>query len=289
MTDLDAGMMRAIAALGIRPEAFLGRGGEAVVFAMGPERVARVHHEGADREAVSARRALLEELAPDAAALPFEIPSVLEERVVAGRVVTLERRLPGRTLREVLADARGEAREVLVRGYLEAAARIGDLQAPRPWFGDLIHPEPIRTPTFRAYLEQRASHSLAVCRTRFPGVDPAVLAQALPEPERASVVHLDAFPGNMLADGEQVTAVLDFGVVTLLGDRQLDPLTATAYLEPPITPEATASDQAHAREWLAAHGLEDGYLPARRWVAAYWSFVGAEDAKLEGWVRSVLA
>ena len=98
---------------------------------------------------------------------------------------------------------------------------------------------------------------------------------------------MDAFPGNMLADGEAVTAVLDFGVVALMGDRRLDPLTAAAYLADDIARVTTDSDRAVAHEWLVARGLADLFLPVQRWCATFWSFA-RDDARLHQWCRSVL-
>jgi len=219
--------------------------------------------------------------------VPFAMPETLETLEREGCIVVLERRLPGRPLRELLGEASGSARQALVRANLEAAARIGDVALDRPWYGDLCSPAPIHTETFREYLETRAARNLARAATPFPGVDAGELARALPEPEAPALVHLDAFGGNMLAEGESITAVIDFGTVSIAGDRRIDPLAAAAYLEPPITPDATDADRSVAREWLAERGLDGLYTPARRWLAAFWS-VAMDDPTLDRWCRSVL-
>ena len=109
--------------------------------------------------------------------------------------------------------------------------------------------------------------SLARAGAGFEEVEPAALAAALPEPSQPHLVHLDAYAGNMLAEGSAITGVVDFGVA-ISGDRRLDPLLAAAYLPPCITPSATDVDAAVAREWLAANDLYELYEPARRWSAA---------------------
>jgi aminoglycoside phosphotransferase (APT) family kinase protein len=109
----------------------------------------------------------------------------------------------------------------------------------------------------------------------------------LPEPDAPAFVHLDAFPGNMLVDDGQIAAVIDFGSVSLAGDRRLDPLAAVAYLTPDITPVATDADREVGREWLAERGLILLYAAARRWIAAYWS-AARTDVRLHAWCRSVL-
>jgi aminoglycoside phosphotransferase (APT) family kinase protein len=230
---------------------------------------------------------LLSELAGSAGAVPFAIPRVLEIAAVEDRLVSIETRLPGRALSEVLGEASADQRAGLIRAYLDAAARIGDLQLERPWYGDLCNRDPIRTATFREYLRERARKSLAAAGPDFAAVDADELAAALPAPSIPALVHLDAFPGNMLAEGGSITAVLDFGTACIVGDRRLDPLTAAAYLDSPITPSATASDRRAAVEWLRDHQLMDLYAPARRWLGAYWSFA-REEPRLFDWCRSLL-
>ena len=283
----DAGLVAALRSFGIAPAALLGHGGEAWVYALDTERIVRVHHEGTVRETVDSRSSLLAELARSADAVPFQIPRVLETAVVEGRIITTEPRLPGRALLELLGESRGDERNALMRSYLDAAAQIGDLHLERPWYGELSQRRPIRTESFREYLRRRAARSLAGAGPDFAGIDPDALAAALPEAEAPALVHLDAFPGNMLAEGTAVTAVLDFGVIALVGDRRLDPLAAVAYLTSNITPTADDTDRALAQEWLAERGLAGLYEPARRWLAAFWS-IARDDLRLHQWCREVL-
>ncbi len=283
----EAGLARVLESFGVGVDALLGRGGEAHVYALDADRVLRVHHVDTRRSSVERRNALLAELAPGAADLPFAIPAVLDTVEREGHIVVLERRLPGRPLNAVLRDASGASRETLVRAHLDAAARIGDIALGRPGYGELCSGAPIRAETFREYLEARAAESLRRAGPDFSVIDPGELARALPEPEGPALVHMDAFAGNMLALGESITAVIDFGTVSIAGDRRIDPLAAAAYLDPPITPTATVTDRSIAREWLAERGLDELYGPARRWLAAFWS-AALDDAALAGWCRSIL-
>jgi aminoglycoside phosphotransferase (APT) family kinase protein len=283
----DAGLQRTLERFGLSPDALLGHGGEARVYALDAKRVLRVHHAGTPAETVEARRALLTELAAGAERVPFAIPEVLDSASVGDRIATIETRLPGEPAMQVLDQLRGEARASLLRSHLDAAARIGDLPLERPWFGDLLQTSPIRTQTQRAYLQERGARSLAGAGPGFQEIDAAALAEALPEPEQRGLVHLDAFTGNMLACGETISAVLDFGTVAIVADPRLDPLAAAAYLASEITPCATPADRSLAEEWLAEQGLAPLYGPARRWLAAYWS-IARDDLALHSWCRSVL-
>ena len=284
---MDAACEQVLTALGVSDAPLLGAGGEAWVFALDPERVLRVAKPAADARTFALRTALLSELARSAHRVPFAIPEVFETLAVEGQLATVERRLAGSPLSEALRSASGSERTDLIHAYLEAASAIGDLEVARPWWGDIARDDPIHTRTFRGYLEQRAARSLAAAGFESPTLDAQELASALPEPTAPAFVHLDAFPGNMLAEGGTITAVLDFGSVAFVGDRRLDPLSAVAYLDSAIAANAQASDRAIAHDWLAATGLDGLYRPAERWIAAFWSSA-TDDASLHSWCRAVL-
>ena len=246
-----------------------------------------MHHPGTSADSVAARTSLLAELAACEAAVPFSIPEVVETALVAGHRVTVERRLAGRPLTQLLDAAQGAERVSLVRAYMDTAARIADLGLERPWYGDLTRGDAIRCATFREYLERRAADALRRAGPDFATINAAELAAQLPEPRRPEFVHLDAFPGNMLACGETVTAVLDFGGVAVMGDRRLEPLAAAVYLATDIARVSTDADRSEARDWLATHGLDAYFEAAQRWIAAFWS-PALDDLRLHAWCRSVL-
>jgi aminoglycoside phosphotransferase (APT) family kinase protein len=285
--DTSAARQHLLARFGLDLGAEIGRGGEACVYALDGQRVLRVSHSPAPQRAQAQHRAFLMELGQSAGRVPFSIPEVLDQLEIDGQVVSIERRLPGRALVDVLGELSGPARRQLIIKHLDAAACIGDLQIERPYFGDINHPAPIRTSTFAEYLKRRAEESLRVAADDLREVDAAELASGWPEPDSKALVHLDAFAGNMLSDGETITAVIDFGVVSVVGDRRLDPLLAAAYLVPPICRTARPEDQVVCGEWQEAHGLAALYRPARRWAAAYWSFA-RDDAALAGWCQAAL-
>jgi hypothetical protein len=243
--DLD--LVEILRHFDVRPGALLGSGGEAEVLALGTDRVLRVHREGTHRRGVEWRSALMTELGASRERVPFALPEVLEFARVARRWITIERRLPGRPMGDVLRESRGSGREHLIRGYLEAAASIGDIEIARSAFGDIGPNRRICTRTFGAYLEQRAEYNLKVAGSAFGSIDAARITERWPEPQELSLVHLDVFPGNVLTDGNEILAVIDFGPIALVGDRRLDPLTAAVYLETAFSPHGRASDHVVAR------------------------------------------
>lgn len=272
-------------AFGVFPDAFLGNGNEASVFALDDARVLRVGHPGATAESYAERSALLDTLARTADRLPFAIPRCLETLEVDGRQVAIETRLSGKPMATALNEATGSARRAMVRRYLDAADQIGNLVLERPWFGDLFGANAVRSTDWRAYLQGRAERSL---RSAHLTVDAAALAADLPDLERAAFVHMDVFPGNVLVDGDRVCAIIDFGTSSMVGDRRLEPIAAAAYLATPITPNATEDDRRIAREWLEERGYGPLFAPMQRWLAAYWAFA-TDDTALFGWVCETLS
>ena len=246
----DPGLVAVLRSFEVAPDAVLGHGGEAWVYALDDDRVLRVLHAGGTESDVRRRQALVDELARSSRA--FALPHLIEVGELDGRVYAVEQRLPGRSVLDALRTSEGPARARLIEVHLDAAAALGDLHLePRPGFGELIVDDAVSTPTWRAYLEQRAATNLARSTHDFGAIDAVALAAPFSEPARAAFVHLDAFAGNMLTDGSCITAVLDIGPTSVAGDRRFDPVSAAVYLaSPDITPSANRRDVDVAMSWL---------------------------------------
>jgi aminoglycoside phosphotransferase (APT) family kinase protein len=283
----DPGLVAVALRFGVAPDALLGQGGEAWVYALDDERVLRVLRDGGRQADVLRRMALVEELALSRPV--YRLPEVLDVGEIEGRTYAIERRLPGRSMLEELGRIEGAARERLIEAYLDTSASLGDLHLPaHAGFGDLIADDSIVVPTWRAYLEERAARNLTRSTPELRQVDPAGIADGLPDASTPSFVHLDAFAGNFLTDGVRITAVIDIGASSLAGDRRLDPIASTVYLsDPHVTPTATAHDVDVALAWLRTEGLAEWLEPGRRWLAAYWSFE-VDDPKAIAWCSDVL-
>ena len=283
----DERLRAVLSQLHVAPDDLLGHGGEAWVYALDGDRVVRVLHEGQDGETVRHRQALVDELVGGGA--PFSLPELIEVGEVDGRWFAIERRLDGIAVMEQLGRLERRQRDLLVERHLEAAASLHRLHLePRGWYGELLAEDPVRSPTWRGYLCDRAATSLRRSTPPFHGLDPVALSAGLPEPAEAAFVHLDAFAGNMLARGTTITAVLDVGATSVSGDPRLDPVSVAVYLaSPQITPVTTSRDVQVATSWLRSAGLAEWLEPAQRWLAAFWSFA-VDDRRLHEWCRSVL-
>ena len=265
----------------------LGGGGEAEVFGLDADRIVRLFRPGAALADVERRTMLLAEIAAGASDLPFATPEVLDAGETLGRHYTLEKRIPGTSLLQGLETARGAQRRRLIEQYMEIGWQIGQIEVTRPFFGEISHADPIQATAWEAYLAERARRSLAT--SPLAALNPFELPSVLLEGEfEPGVVHLDYFPGNVMADRDEITGVIDFGYATIIGDRRLNGLVAAAHLVTPrITPTVTAEDRKIAFDWLHERSLFDYYTQGLPWLAAYWTFAW-DDAPLFEWCRSIL-
>lgn len=279
-----------LAAFGVDETSLVGRGGEARVFAIDDSRVLRLPHPGTERGDLADRRRLLDALSSDSATVA--LPEVLDHVEVDGRVVVIERRLPGRNALEVLGEA-GTDRAGLVRHHLDVSRHIAELPCPTTTFGEIWGGGAVTAGSFRDWSVERLETSLRIGGGAFAGIDSVTLTDELigaldsAEADQPRLVHVDAFLGNMLATGSRITALLDFGPMTIGGPAGLDPVLSAAYLAPEITPTAVDADRDEAAAWIDEAGLGDAFGPATRWAGAYWA--GAPgDQQLRRWCERTL-
>ncbi len=276
-----------LAYFGLTAADFLGEGGEAQVFGLDDERIVRIMREDATEDGVAARTLLLQEIAVGAQHLPFATPVVLAQETVFGRIVTVEARIPGRSLLEVLKTAQGSDRRALISDYMDVAWQLGSVAVERPYYGEFGRNDAIQTATLQAYYAERSRRSLA--GSQYETIDTTLLAAQLGEPpDGPAFVHLDYFAGNVMADARKLTAVLDFGYSTIIADRRMTVVAATAHLlSPRITPFVTEEDRRIALAWLEERDLTAFYQLGEQWMAMYWMFA-RDDAAAMAWCQSVL-
>lgn len=101
----DPGLVAVALRFGVAPDALLGHGAEAWVYALDDDRVLRVLRDGGRKADVLRRMALVEGLA--LAQPVYRLPEVLDVGEVAGRTYAIERRLPGRSMLEELGRIEG--------------------------------------------------------------------------------------------------------------------------------------------------------------------------------------
>jgi len=280
---------------GVGPDHLIGKGGEAHVFAVDPERVLRLHRNPDHRSTAAYLRRIGAFYATlDRHAVPFALPEVLEvhEDEVAW---SIERRLPGRPFDSMLDGLEGDDRVTAIRAYVDAAAAFGALGVPDGFgdgMGELFTEEALRATSWGELLEARLAMQLergeAVVRDLVPRLDRAaerILALARAETAVGrTLVHGDFFPGNVLfGDHLEVSAVLDLGWLTVVGDPTHDVRSAVAFWS--VRPWAKPGDREVLVASAARHLGPDALAMlerTERFEQARFAFV-AEDPHLFAW------
>ncbi|MBK1794494.1 hypothetical protein JHL21_08255 [Devosia sp. WQ 349] len=238
-------------ALGAESIIMLGQGGEAKVYALGADRVARLHRADARLEDALRRQKLLAVIGQSQ--LPFQTPTVCDVREIGGVVVSIEPRLLGSPTHIALQAATGDERRAILGAHLNGAMEL-------------------------TRVDSRELSNLGL-----PQVS-AEIAGAY----TAGLVHVDYALTNTLSQHGALTTVLDFGPSTMVGDIRFNAWAAVAYLDAELSPGLTDEDRALAQDWLDDHQLSSGYGEAKRWLAQYWSFA-TDDHALMAWCQRVLA
>jgi len=277
--------------LGCSVVELLGKGGEAHVYGRDESTVIRILRKSIDKHKFSEWVALVNSIHAASTEVTFNTPKIKSNFEIGGRIGTIEVRYPGRTLGDVLSQASGEEEKIrLVLGWLTAAAEIQSIEIIRPCYGNLLEVSDRREipESWHEYWHRKLSDQLSKRGELYKSVNVDRIVRAMPEPDKPRLVHLDIFSGNLLwdRDRESVSAVLDFGASTIMGDGRLTALFAAVFILETDSCK-TKNIFKTVNRWLRDRDLFQYYAPAREMQAAYWSFVD-DDGDLDQWCRQVL-
>lgn len=240
----DEAVLQRFGLTGVAP---LGSGGESIVYPLGDDHVLRVYRSGHE-----APTRMIEQLKPAYQAfsrvpLGFRTPVIVESGETAGRVYTVDQRIPGQSLESWLRSVPPEDRRPVLDQYVRAAAALRQLPLPAPEFARLFGDRPARFDSLAALLEDQIR--IAVRNTRewigqelpAPAVD-RVIAELRERRCTPGLVHGDYYPGNVMV-GEQngsviITGVADFSPHTLAADPLMDIAGAIWLMGMPSQPDA---------------------------------------------------
>ena len=268
---------------GLDDPIFLGAGEDAWAFALSDAEAIRIFPH-ASKSFVSELVHLYDRL--QGHSFSFQCPRIHEVRVHEGIVYTIEARLPGRPMGEFCREADGEARRRVLRNYLKALRELGEVEIGDREFGGLSVSAVWPTAgTWKEFLRRGLETSW---RKIGPGLTEEfadlrrivsrleVLIEERMDWDRKSLVHGDAYPGNVLVDDDgEVATILDFGRYSLVGDPRLDLAIAIELTEmaADFTPEDT--------EYLRGLTDEDPAAAAyRAWTAVVLASLYRGDSRI---------
>ncbi len=243
----------------------IGRGEEARVYALGSDRVIKLFDPAIDPAILDRRESF--HAALDASGLPFAVPQILKRGEQDGIRYTVEVRIPGSSLSQMLPHLGDATREKALLAYAETATQVARIGCPAQRIGEVMSVPQLVADDWASFVLARAGADLQRNRGRvLPTIDRPeraleCLARWLAERPDAEpgLVHGDFYPANvMVDDAGSITGVIDFGGLTLYGDPRLDPACALLFLAG--HDGVTVADRQIVSDHLRRRGLCDGDL-----------------------------
>jgi Ser/Thr protein kinase RdoA (MazF antagonist) len=239
---MDAARERILRKYGVSPEARLSGGMEAEVYACGPDAVLKLYPGTASLDEMRILQAFYASLERER--VPFALPRIHTVAQEEGWLVTVEQRLAGTRMSALLPALSAGELEAMMGRYLDAALAVSNLSPP-PGFDryKLLDAEGVSRRAegdwhrfLARYLALKLGEVGRCLEHDVPQFADRVraLQAVLDRPYRGDrrLVHGDFFPGNLLVDGDGcVTALLDFGLMTMYGDYLFDVATGWVFFD----------------------------------------------------------
>lgn len=216
---------------------FLDRGWSSSVFKLSNDRILRIYAQGPTLRYATKRAEFTETLRD---VHNIFVPRVFEVQEATGVVFTIEERVRGNTVAEILRNSSPARRRQARTALAETSTVLGRVPCDHPFFGELLTFPTIRRNTWREYLIARVDRSVQASlphlRAHLPTVD-TVLADwrdhvlNIEEPV-GQLVHGDMSASNVFVDASgRAIALIDFSDLTTVGDTRVDAICAVMFLE----------------------------------------------------------
>jgi Ser/Thr protein kinase RdoA (MazF antagonist) len=226
----------------LSPKAHLGSGMEAEVYAYGPDAVLKLYAGTARRADLLALQAFYNQL--DRTRVPYALPHIDTIAEEGQFLVTIERRLVGTPLASLLPTLSSVQLALVMQRYLSAGRALAQLQAPPTLERyKLFDPQGLSQVTagdWHQFLLRYLTHKLAEVTPYLSRDVPQFarkveqLRAVLDQPYRGDLrlIHGDFCPANLLVDDSyHITALLDFGLLTMVGDYLFDLATGWVFFD----------------------------------------------------------
>jgi hypothetical protein len=226
----------------VSPDTLLSSGMEAEVYAYGPETVLKLYAGTASLNDLLILRDFYDSL--DRQLTPYALPRILTVAQEDQCLITVEQRLAGIRMSAALPALTPGQLEAIMQRYLTATLALSRIQPPPVWERyKLFDPDRL---SYRAngdwhqflarYLRHKLGQVADYLSRDVPqfGLKAQRLQAVLDQPYWGDyrLIHGDFFPGNLLINADyQVTALLDFGLLTMYGDYLFDLATSWVFFD----------------------------------------------------------
>jgi fructosamine-3-kinase len=240
--SLDAARNHILQKYHVSPHARLSSGMEAEVYAYGPDAVLKLYTGAASLADLHILCDFYNSL--DRQLVPYALPHIHTVAQEDHFLITIEQRLAGIPMSAVLPTLTTDQLDAIMQRYLTAALALSGIQAP-PQFDryKLFDSDRLSCRSqgdWHQFLARYLTHKLAQV-TPYLNRDVSQFAAkvqqlrtVLSQPYRDDyrLIHGDFFPGNLLINDERhITALLDFGLLTMYGDALFDLATGWVFFD----------------------------------------------------------
>ena len=238
---LSAGKAAVLRKYGLTSADLLSQGMEAEVYACDPGTLLKLYRGAGCLADLSMLRDFYARL--ERGGLSYALPTIQQVSVEGEFCVSIEPRMPGVPLSNLLPGLEQAQMDAAMHTYLSALMELSLL--PLPEFERYLLFDPHRLSgcaegDYHHFLARWLAHKLAQVAPHL-GRDVSdferkvqQMTTILTQPYTGSLrlVHGDFFPGNLLVDaGRRVTALLDFGFMTHYGDPLFDVATGWVFFD----------------------------------------------------------
>ena len=227
---------------GTSPEHLIRKGMEAEVYALGAGRLLKLYSGTTNLGYLTTLQEFYATI--NQFPLSYSLPYIEMVRAEGDLCISMERQLSGSPMSEILSTLTKKQMDRMMQAYLVAALELAKIQIP-PDFDrfKLLDAEGISRRIdgdWHQFLGRFLAHKLKQVTTYLERdvTDFAVKIQRLhtllaqPYTGTHRVVHGDFFPGNILVDEKHhITALLDFGLLTMYGDSLFDIATGWVFFD----------------------------------------------------------
>lgn len=212
---------------------FLGAGMEAEVYSYDKDKVLKLYNDRSDVNKQKTLKGFYSSI--DSSSLSYDLPYIWDTFVENDILVTIEKRIEGSNLQDLLSEMDDNEQNKIMESYLQATIELKSVKLEPALEGfTLFNDHQISLPKLHCWYELIKEIMIGKLNELEPyfkkdvvnyeaKVNQLIEILSAGYEGEYSLIHGDFFPGNiMVTNSGRVTGVIDFGMMTMYGDNFFD-------------------------------------------------------------------